>query len=586
MTSVERLADEWLHFDKDPSTRHEISSLLSEGNLKELEGRLKNRIAFGTAGLRGRMEAGFSRMNSLTVIQTSQGLASYVLDQVSNAKKRGIVIGFDGRHNSSKFARLAATAFVTKGIRVWWLETLVHTPLVPFAIGELDATAGVMITASHNPPHDNGYKVYWENGCQIISPHDQGISNAILANLDPVSWRDVIEEGNLLVEGVLERVRDAYFEAVRRATFVEADQSSAMIGRQRFIYTPMHGVGLPYMTIAVQVLQVFDDMVVVPQQAHADPDFPTVKFPNPEEEGALDLATKTADENSIDLVLANDPDADRFSAAVKVAGTWRQLTGNQIGVLLASYIFEVHTNKRSKEDRTEAIFHDNSSRKIVMFASIVSSRMLSAMADREDFHFVETLTGFKWLGNTARDLALANQHDVLFAYEEAIGYMFPTVVYDKDGITAAAMFLRACHHWKASGLTSWAKLDLLYQRYGYFAEENFYIISPSPNRTDFIFSSIRSPPREHIGPYQIDRWRDLTYGYDSATSDHTPVLPVQRGIQMIIIDLHNDVRLTLRASGTEPKIKIYIDARAGTMSEAERTAKEIRNTLMKDWLVH
>ncbi|KAI9685180.1 MAG: Phosphoglucomutase-3 [Bathelium mastoideum] len=601
MTPIEDLAQEWLRLDKDASTREEITQLLSKGDNAQLEARLRKRIAFGTAGLRARMEAGFSRMNSLTVIQTSQGLASYVLQKVVNAKSRGIVIGFDGRHNSGKFAKLTAAAFAAKGIRVWWLEILVHTPLVPFSIGELHAAAGVMITASHNPSQDNGYKVYWENGCQIVSPHDAGIANAILENLEPHTWDDVVDEDNLLVESILGRVRDAYFKAIHRIAFIEGDQLSKNTTVPiRFVYTPMHGVGLPYMDRAIKALQLPESMVVVPKQAQPDPDFPTVKFPNPEEKGALDLAIRAADENGIDLVLANDPDADRFSAAVKVSGVWHQLTGNQIGILLASHTLETHRHHHSNSETT------TSASQIAMLASTVSSRMLSSMAQAEGFHYAETLTGFKWLGNVAQDLTKSGKYDVVFAYEEAIGYMFPTVAYDKDGIAAAAVFLRACQRWAAAGIASpWDKLQLLYAKYGAFAERNFYLTTPAPAVTEALFDRIRGlggaeetaagrAEREgkeeaathptHLGPHAITRWRDLTTGFDTATTPRPPDLPVQRDVQMLTVELDNDVRFTMRASGTEPKIKVYVDARASEMKEAERRAQEVGELIVENWL--
>ena len=598
MTPIEDLVKEWLRLDRDPLTRNQITTLLKENNIPQLEARLRQRIAFGTAGLRARMEAGFSRMNNLTVIQTSQGLASYIVDQVPDAKKRGVVIGFDGRHHSEKFAKLAAAAFVAKGIRVWWLETLVHTPLVPFAIGEVRAAAGVMITASHNPSYDNGYKVYWENGCQIISPHDSGIASAILTNLEPTTWDDVVGEDNLLVEGILGQVRDAYFRAVHRAAFVE-DSFPGQNADFKFVYTPMHGVGLSYMTRASEIVGLSSSMIVVTEQAHPDPNFSTVKFPNPEEDGALDLAIRTADKEAVDLILANDPDADRFSAAVKVSGVWHQLTGNQIGILLASHMLETYDHSRAGPVS-----------KLGMLASTVSSRMLSVMAETEGFHFEETLTGFKWLGNVAKDITRSQRFTAIFAFEEAIGYMFPTVVYDKDGISAATIFLRACQRWADLELCPWGKLQSLYQRYGFFAEENFYLVSPSPEVTNAVFAHIRSlgttnspsttmPSTAHVTPsdqsappthptrlglHRIVRWRDLTIGYDSASTNSIPVLPVQKDVQMLTCELSNDVRFTVRASGTEPKIKVYIDARARQMLEAEGKARETREAIIGEWL--
>jgi phosphoglucomutase len=319
---IKELAREWLELDQDKSTTDEIYELLMRGDTNELELRLRHRIAFGTAGLRGPMQAGFACMNSLTVIQASQGLAAYLLKTEQNVKKRGVVIGRDARHNSEKFAKLTAAAFVAKGIKVWWYETPSHTPMVPFGVRELNAAAGIMVTASHNPAKDNGYKVYWSNGCQIIPPHDSGIAASIMENLKPVTWdTSVVDDPDLLVEGSLGLVRDKYHRAILSATQL-GDFHVKMNPDIKFVYTPMHGVGLRPMTQCVETLGIASQMTVVDAQAHPDPDFPTVKFPNPEEKGALDLAIETADKSSIHLILASDPDADRLAVAEKVNDKW------------------------------------------------------------------------------------------------------------------------------------------------------------------------------------------------------------------------------------------------------------------------
>lgn len=266
--TTRELAEEWLRLDQDQATKHEILTLLEEGNIVELENRLRTRIAFGTAGLRAKMEAGFSRMNSLTVIQASQGLAAYLLETVPNSRKKGVVIGRDARHNSKKFAKLTAAAFVAKGIKVWWYEVPTHTPLVPFGVNELGAAAGVMVTASHNPAQDNGYKVYWTNGCQIIPPHDKGIAAAISENLEPVSWDVSVTESSLLVEGALGLVEEAYYKAVRLAADPLHHLTHHPDKDLKYAYTAMHGVGLHFMAKALENLGVLEYMSVVQEQAH------------------------------------------------------------------------------------------------------------------------------------------------------------------------------------------------------------------------------------------------------------------------------------------------------------------------------
>jgi phosphoglucomutase len=498
---IEVLARRWLDLDRDETTRKEIEALLRDNNKNELEQRLRNRIAFGTAGLRASMKAGFVHMNSLTVLQASHGLAQYITEPntVSLHESKGprrfkVVIGHDARHNSERFARLTAAAFLDRKFQVLWLgkahgtagndkkhendmvskpegqrasplsnaklnqdhgtlsspsirNGFVHTPLVPFAVKHYGADAGVMITASHNPKNDNGYKVYWNNGCQIIPPHDRGIAAAIETIGEVDTWDATNVDRDPKTTNIFDLVNEAYFHSIHHLS----PEPSYSEVTPRFMYTPMHGVGLPFMRQAVETLHCAQAMQIVEAQADPDPEFPTVPFPNPEETGALDLAKREAEANDCSLILANDPDADRFAAVERLDdGEWHQFTGNEMGILLASYLLETYEGERSK---------------LVMLASAVSSRMLAVMAKKEGFYFRETLTGFKWLGNVAQELK-RNGYDPVFAYEEAIGYMFPSVVWDKDGIAAAAVFLRAISVWRKQGLTPYRKLQQLYKKYG------------------------------------------------------------------------------------------------------------------------
>lgn len=564
---MERLVEEWLRLDKDPVTRREIETLAAEKNAKELESRLSTRLTFGTAGLRARMGAGFSRLNCLTIVQTSQGLADYILQNVSGSAAAGIVIGYDSRHNSKKFAELAAAVFTTKGIKVWWYEDLAHTPMVPFGVKVLGAAAGIMITASHNPAQDNGYKVYGSNGCQINSPTDAHIAAAILNNLELIAWRD--QEESPLKTAILPYVKSKYLEVVCQTS---AELKPKLTNNLDFVYTPMHGVGLEYLMGALEKIGIAESMTVVEQQARPDPDFPTVKYPNPEEKGALDLAISTADEKGIRLILANDPDADRFGAAEKIEEHWHQFTGDQVGVLLAYYIY------------VEKGGSANSS--VFMLTSAVSSQMLSSIALEEGFSAAETLTGFKWLGNCALDLQKKGNH-VLFAYEEALGYMIPGIVHDKDGIIATILFLSACAKWGSP----WAMLQRLYRKYGYFETVNTYWRSPDIATTQKIFAKIRSqgePYPASVGDRKVVRWRDLTLAFDSATDDHVPVLPSSESSQMITCWLSRSaddqgVRFTIRASGTEPKIKIYLECQSTNADLAKRGALRVLCFVYQDW---
>lgn len=489
------------------------------------------------------MGAGFSRMNSLTIVQTSQGLAEYLLKEHSPLPdSAGIVVGYDARHNSRRFAELATTVFIAKGFKVFWYNAFVHTPMVPFGVNLLKAVAGVMITASHNPAQDNGYKVYGSNSCQINSPVDAQIAAAILSNLEPTTWQE--QEESPRKEPVLPFVKSQYMLSLAR--YISLKFPTELKNCPQFVYTPLHGVGLEYFTKALEQLGISGLMAVVEQQAEPNPDFPTVKYPNPEEKGALDLAMAAADGKGLHLVLANDPDADRFAVAEKVGDKWHPFTGDQIGILIASFLFE------NIDGRHHASFF--------VLTTAVSSQMLALMAKDKGFRFEETLTGFKWLGNRASNSSIKiEQIPVLFGYEEALGYMFPSVVLDKDGIVANLVFLSACAKWASP----WAKLQELYQKYGYFQTINTYWISPDIATTAKVFAKVRSlgnPFPHALNNRRVLRWRDLTKGYDSGTKDNVPILPSSYNTQMITCwlsetDTDQGIRFTVRASGTEPKIK-------------------------------
>ncbi|KAL6721286.1 hypothetical protein ACLMJK_000388 [Lecanora helva] len=527
------LARIWLRLDRDPETRSEIEELLATQDFAQIDKLMGSRLSFGTAGLRAPMGAGFARINSLTIIQTSQGLAEYLLqEEDASPRSRGIVIGYDARHNSEKFAELAAAAFTAKGIPVLWYEEYVHTPMVPFAVKQLGAAAGIMITASHNPAQYNGYKVYGSNGCQINTPVDEKIAASILLNMDPITW-DLTAQAERR-KPILQSMRVKYFDAL----WEYAGRNTKNF--PPCVYTPMHGVGCSYMKAAVANSDIIH---LVEEQADPNPDFPTVSYPNPEEDGALTLAMATADRFDIPLIIANDPDADRFAAAEKVQGHWYQFTGDQVGVLLGTFLRE--TGQLAANG--------------LALKSVVSSQMLSAIA-KDAFRVEETLTGFKWIGSRA--LEMGGQ----YGYEEALGYMFPSITHDKDGIAAAVIFLSACAVWGSP----WARLQQLYQQFGFFETINTYWTSPNLATTMLVFSKIRalgSPYPTHMAGGNVLRWRDLTTGYDSSTEDEKPTLPTSPKSQMITCWLEGNssqdnnmegddgVRFTIRTSGTEPKIK-------------------------------
>ncbi|KAL4819312.1 hypothetical protein BDW67DRAFT_173664 [Aspergillus spinulosporus] len=584
MTSLENslspLIQKWLEWDQDPTTRSEIEQLRDTRQAAELEKRLRKRIQFGTAGLRGRMAAGFSCMNSLTVIQASQGLAKYLRENHGELVHRGVIIGHDARHNSARFAVLAANAFIAQEIPVWFYSGPAVTPAVPFGVTDMRALAGVMVTASHAtkclvPSSSVSIFIltlfsYFKNGCQINSPMDREISESIERNLEP--WPSAWTESPT---GKYFHPK-TYEELLPRYTTRVWHYSKSTVQNWRypkpFVYTPLHGVGglvLPALCRSLGIT----DFTTVKEQAEPDPDFPTLPFPNPEENGALDLAVETADREGKSLIIANDPDADRFAAAEKVDGKWFFFTGNHMGALLASHLF----------DSLENIDSDT---RVAVLNSAVSSTMLEKMAKAKNIYFEESLTGFKWMGNTSRKLEESGYY-VTFAFEEALGYMFPEVCYDKDGITAAMIFLSAQARWATQGLTPYTKLQQLFAEFGHHETLNNYFRSPNPETSMALFDAIRAGQfrsEMKLGPFKILRWRDMTEGYDSGTEDKTPQLPADKSSQMLTLWLDRDVRFTIRASGTEAKVKFYIESCGSSKQQAIDAVCDTLRTVVNEWI--
>ncbi|KAK4057257.1 hypothetical protein OIO90_001754 [Microbotryomycetes sp. JL221] len=566
------------------------------------------RISFGTAGLRAAMRPGYAQMNDVVVLQTSQGLAAYIERHVDDAKQRGVVIGHDHRAaanglRSDMFAKLVRNVFANRGWNVYMFDQLVHTPMVPFAVAKLNAAAGVMITASHNPAQDNGYKacrhlktqVYWGNAVQIVPPHDAGIAQAILQSLeiDESLWNT---SNNATQWQGTQAMIDAYFEMVSLMAQNKLANSQSDL---KVTYTAMHGVGLPF---AQRAFETFgfrpEQFLVVEEQAKPDPTFSTVKFPNPEEKGALDFALAHADKHGSTLVVANDPDADRFNCAEKTeAKGWQIFTGDQIGAMLGARALQKY--KSAGKD----------TKRLAMCASTVSSKMLQAMAQQEGFVFRETLTGFKFLGNEA--LKLVEQgYETIFEYEEAIGYAHGELR-DKDGVTALANFCEMAGDLKAQGQTVSHYLDSLYAKYGFFASSNSYFICRDPKITNRIFNKLRFDSSSdlqilsnlkdyeyrlrlpiQLGGYDVTYIRDLTVGYDSSNGPtFEPDLPVDKHAHMISFavgdrDQGDGVQVTgtIRTSGTEPKIKFYLEGSGHNRQAVFDKLAHIRQALGNEWL--
>ncbi|XP_060078816.1 phosphopentomutase-like [Ylistrum balloti] len=547
---VDAKVKEWMEWDKNETTREEILKLAKDGEVESLKKRLLHRMEFGTAGLRARMGAGYSMMNDLTIIQTTQGLCKHLLQTCQTACTDGVVIGYDGRYNSDRFAKLATAVFINKKVPVYLFSRMCATPYVAYGVLMCKAACGIMVTASHNPKEDNGYKVYWGNGSQIISPHDKGIAKSILESLEPLptSW-EISDLSGPLVKDPYPDVFQKYNEDLSKLVQFNDDVPSLV-----FTYTAMHGVGYPFIQEACRTV---GHLKVIPvlEQVEADPDFPTVKYPNPEEgKGALKLAMATADANNCQLILANDPDADRLAVAEKLkSGEWHIFSGNELGALFGWWSW---THYRQK-------YPDTPAKDVYMLASTVSSKILGSIAKKEGFCFEETLTGFKWMGNRSHD-HLQEGKTVLFAFEEAIGFMCGSCVLDKDGVSASVVMGQMVLYLQSQGLTLYDQLNNVYQKYGFHLSSNSYYICHDPPTIEKMFAEIRNYNNtgkypESCGPYKIKYIRDLTVGYDNSQSNNKPLLPVSKSSQMITFTFENGCVATLRTSGTEPKIKYYTE---------------------------
>jgi phosphoglucomutase / phosphopentomutase len=424
-----------------------------------------------------------------------------------------------------------------------------------------------MVTASHNPKDDNGYKVYWGNGCQIIPPHDAGIAASILANLEPWS-RGYTDNGirtSPLVEDPTVETTASYFASMKsRLCRHEDDNQSATL---KIAYTAMHGVGHAFTS---RSFAAFGHLPYIPvdKQLLPDPEFPTVAFPNPEEgKGALKLAIETAEANGARLILANDPDADRLAVAEQDPETkqWKIFTGNEIGVLLGHWELMQYLQSHPDADRSQLYF----------VASTVSSKMLRAVALAEGLNFDETLTGFKWMGNQTADLR-AQGKTVLFSFEEAIGFCVGDLVKDKDGVCAAAVFAEMAVQLAKTNTTVTQHLQSLYEKYGHFVTQNHYVKCYDPRVTDRIFARLRNGGQywPACGDFPIAHIRDLTTGYDSQQPDHKAILPVSASSHMITYTFANGCVATLRTSGTEPKLKYYVEL-AGAVGQSRDEVTEI-----------
>ena len=524
-----RTATAWLADDPDPETRAELSSLLDAGDIAAIADRFAGRLEFGTAGLRGPLGAGTNRMNRAVVRRAAAGLAAYLRTHGGASARSGggraagavdpstlaVVIGFDARHKSDLFARDTAAVVTGAGLRAMVLPRPLPTPVLAYAIRHLGADAGVMVTASHNPPQDNGYKVYLGDGSQIVPPADADISAAIDA-VGPLSDLPLGDDWETLDDEVLESY-------IARASGVVGNQSARDL---RVVYTPLHGTGWDVVRAAFTRAG-FPEPLAVKEQAEPDPDFPTVAFPNPEEPGAMDLACALAEQSGADLVIANDPDADRCAVAVAGAGSgargWRMLRGDDVGALIATHLV------RTRPGLTGTFA-----------TTIVSSSLLGRIAAAHGLAYAETLTGFKWLSRVP---------NLVYGYEEALGYCVdPAAVRDKDGISAALVVCELAASLKAAGLTLGDLLDEIAREYDLYETRQLSLRVSDLSEIDEALARLRASPPTALGGRAVMSADDLSTGIGG--------LPPTEGMRY---RLDSGARVVVRPSGTEPKLKCYLE---------------------------
>jgi phosphomannomutase len=533
-------AQAWVADDPDPVTRSELTDLIAavvagEDQAAELADRFSGDLKFGTAGLRGALGAGPNRMNRVVVARAAAGIARY-LHTADAAVDRCVVVGYDARHNSQIFAHETAEILQGAGLAAKLLPSALPTPVLAFAVKHLRAVAGIMVTASHNPPQDNGYKVYLGDGRQIVAPADAEISAAI-ADVGSIRILPRATDYQILDDDIL----NAYLDSV-------AALPAPGPRELKVAYTPMHGVGAGCFVEAM-LRAGFGMPAIVTEQAMPDPDFPTVAFPNPEEPGAMDLLLELGEETNADLAIAHDPDADRCAAALRSpSGTWRTLTGDEIGALLGSHL--IHKGHRG-----------------AMANSIVSSRLLRKIALAAGLAHAETLTGFKWISRVP---------ELSFGYEEALGYCVdPPHVSDKDGISAAVILAEAAAMAKKQGRTLGDLVDDLYRAHGVHLTSQYAVRVTHLNTIVAAMTLLRTTPPEVLGGSKVVEVIDLSKG--------SAALPPTNGI---VLHLANGARVIARPSGTEPKLKCYLEVvqpvLANNLDQAQRAAHKVMATIRED----
>ena len=562
--------EEWCsnpYFDAD--TQAELKAIAdNDGEIKE---RFYKDLEFGTAGLRGVIGAGTNRMNIYTVRKATQGLANYIIK--AGAKARGVAIAYDSRRMSPEFADEAALCLAANGIKAYVFESLRPTPELSFAVRELKCIAGINITASHNPPEYNGYKVYWEDGAQITPPHDKGIMDEVLAVTDYTTMKTMgLEEAKAagLYEVIGQAIDDAYISRLKEQV-LHQDAIDAVGKDLKIVYSPLHGTGnIPARRVLKELG--FENVYVVKEQELPDGEFPTVSYPNPEAEEAFELGLKLAKEVDADLVLATDPDADRLGVRVKDKdGVYHTLTGNMSGCLLADY--EIGQKKALKGLPEDGY----------LIKTIVTSNLADAIAKGYNVGLIEVLTGFKYIGQQILGFETSGKGEYLFGFEESYGCLIGTHARDKDAIVATMALCEAAAYYKTKDMTLWDAMVAMYEKYGYYKDDIKSITMKGIEgleKIQNILQTLRNNPPAEIGAYKVQKARDYQADTikDLATGEVTPTgLPKSN---VLYYELNDDAWVCVRPSGTEPKVKFYYGIKGTSLEDADSKSEELGKAVL------
>ncbi|ADL03028.1 phosphoglucomutase/phosphomannomutase alpha/beta/alpha domain I [[Clostridium] saccharolyticum WM1] len=571
MKDYRSIYEEWLlnpYFDE--ATKDELRSIADDEN--EIKERFYQDLEFGTAGLRGIIGAGTNRMNIYVVRKATQGLANYIKSQ--GGADKGVAIAYDSRHMSPEFAQEAALTLAANGIKAYKFESLRPTPELSFAVRELGCIAGINITASHNPPEYNGYKVYWEDGAQFTPPHDKGVTAEVL-NITDISTVKTTTEEAAREKGMYEIIGadldDKYIAHVK-AQVVNQDAINQMQKDIKIVYTPLHGTGnLPARRALKEIG--FTHVYVVPQQELPDGDFPTVSYPNPEAEEAFELGLALAKEKDADLVLATDPDADRLGVYVKdeKSGEYIPLTGNMSGSLLCEYVL-------SQKKERGAIPPDGQ-----VVKSIVTTNLVDAVAKAYGCELIEVLTGFKYIGQQILKEEATGCGTYMFGLEESYGCLIGTYARDKDAISATVALCEAAAYYKTKGMTLWDAMTALYEKYGYYKDAVTSISLKGlegQEKIKAIMEAMRKETPAEVGGYQVLSARDykLDTVKDMGTGEVSPTGLPQSDV--LYYELTEDGWLCVRPSGTEPKIKFYYGVKGASMADADERSAKLGDAVM------